>query len=252
MGSDPLVWRTHLAQGITQVVGDSVALIYELSPPRLGEGELAPALVDAGWRDEGERRSFTAYLDSGIASENPLLHRVLSSSAAYETLRARSVLPLATWRRLGVAEYITAAGLEIDCFTTTSRREQAHRDVVTVHPHQARRALSIRERRTLSLMHRELLPHLGFRLASFGAPSALDLPPRARQVLLRLLVGDSVKQAANRLGLSAHTVNDYAKRIHEHFGVQSRGELLHRLGGLARNPAGASLVLSGGASNGSS
>lgn len=248
LGADPLVWRTHLAQRVTQVVGDSVALVYELSAPRLGDGELAPALVDAGWRNARERRSFTAYLESEVASENPLLHRVLSSTAAFETMSARSVLPLATWRRLAVAEYITAAGLEIDCFTTTSRREGAHRDVITVHAHQGRRALSIRERRALSLLHRELLPHLGVRLASFGAPSALDLPPRARQVLLRLLMGDSVKQAARRLGLSVHTVNDYTKRIHEHFGVQSRGELLFRLGGLGRSPAGARMLAEDGAS----
>ena len=41
--------------------------------------------------------------------------------------------------------------------------------------------------------------------------------------------GDSVKQVASGLGLSQHTVTDYAKSLHKKFGVNSRGELLARV-----------------------
>jgi FixJ family two-component response regulator len=53
----------------------------------------------------------------------------------------------------------------------------------------------------------------------------LNLPPRLRQVLSFLLAGDSLKEVAQRLELSAHTVGDYVKQIYKHFAVSSRAQL---------------------------
>jgi DNA-binding CsgD family transcriptional regulator len=47
-----------------------------------------------------------------------------------------------------------------------------------------------------------------------------------RPVLQRLLAGDAEKQAAQKLGLSRHTVHEYTKILYRIFGVNSRGELL--------------------------
>jgi DNA-binding CsgD family transcriptional regulator len=52
------------------------------------------------------------------------------------------------------------------------------------------------------------------------------LPPRLRAVAKRFLAGDSVKQAARLLGLSPHTVAEYAKALHRTLNVSSRSELL--------------------------
>jgi DNA-binding CsgD family transcriptional regulator len=62
-----------------------------------------------------------------------------------------------------------------------------------------------------------------------GSPT----PPRwacrpARQILACLLEGDGDKQVATRLNISRFTVNQYTKMIFQHFGVQSRPELLAR------------------------
>lgn len=53
----------------------------------------------------------------------------------------------------------------------------------------------------------------------------LELSPRERQVLVLMLAGDSRKQIAQKLAISEFTVGDYTKRIHRHFGVNSRAEL---------------------------
>ena len=53
-----------------------------------------------------------------------------------------------------------------------------------------------------------------------------SLPPRLRPVLRQLLAGDSEKQAAFKLGLSPHTVHQYAKVLYRTFHVNSRSELL--------------------------
>jgi DNA-binding NarL/FixJ family response regulator len=54
---------------------------------------------------------------------------------------------------------------------------------------------------------------------------ALKLSPRQRQVLSFLLSGDSLKEVAQKLALSEHTVGDYVKQIYKHFAVSSRAEL---------------------------
>ena len=54
----------------------------------------------------------------------------------------------------------------------------------------------------------------------------LKLSPRQRQVLSFLLAGDSLKEVAQKLELSEHTVGDYVKQIYKHFSVSSRAELL--------------------------
>lgn len=56
----------------------------------------------------------------------------------------------------------------------------------------------------------------------------LNLPPRQRQTLERLLQGDSEKQIALRLKLSPHTIHSYVKALHKRLSVSSRGELLSR------------------------
>jgi FixJ family two-component response regulator len=54
----------------------------------------------------------------------------------------------------------------------------------------------------------------------------LKLSPRQREVTSLLLAGDSLKEVAQKLGLSEHTVGDYVKGIYKHFSVSSRAELL--------------------------
>lgn len=71
-------------------------------------------------------------------------------------------------------------------------------------------------------------PFLGGPLARFDEPVPGDLAPLARRVLRCFLEGDTDKQVAQRLGLTRHTVNGYAKVIFRHFGVGSRAELLAR------------------------
>jgi DNA-binding CsgD family transcriptional regulator len=58
------------------------------------------------------------------------------------------------------------------------------------------------------------------------AVPGIPLSPRVRQTLDRLLQGDSEKQVARRLKLSAHTVHVYVKTLYRKMNVNSRGELL--------------------------
>lgn len=61
---------------------------------------------------------------------------------------------------------------------------------------------------------------------SAAVPADLQLSPRVRQTLERLLHGDSEKQVAQRLQVSSHTVHVYVKTLYRKMKVNSRGELL--------------------------
>jgi DNA-binding CsgD family transcriptional regulator len=87
---------------------------------------------------------------------------------------------------------------------------------------------SAREKGVVREAMAAVVPLIGGPFARFSEPSPSDLPARPRQVLRCLLEGDSDKQVAARLGLSRHTVNEYAKAVFSHFGVRSRAELLAR------------------------
>lgn len=69
----------------------------------------------------------------------------------------------------------------------------------------------------------------GIALASSGPPTGQlvhQLSPREREVLAQVLTGKSCKEMADALGLSDHTIVDYLKRLHKHFGVNTRAELM--------------------------
>lgn len=65
------------------------------------------------------------------------------------------------------------------------------------------------------------------------------LSPYLRRVLDRLLQGDSEKEAGRNLGLSIHTVHQYAKQIYKIYDVASRAELMAQFIEL---PAGARVL----------
>jgi len=85
--------------------------------------------------------------------------------------------------------------------------------------------------RELLMLH-ALHCEMGLFYAGDAAPTAgsgpAPLSVREREVLARLLAGDSEKQVALRLGISPHTVHGHVKVLYRHFNVSSRAELLAR------------------------
>lgn len=62
------------------------------------------------------------------------------------------------------------------------------------------------------------------------------LTTREQAVLDRLVVGKSVKQIAEELGRSIHTVHDHVKSLHRKLSASSRGELIARALGYLGDP----------------
>ena len=94
---------------------------------------------------------------------------------------------------------------------------------------------SPRECRLIELLHGEIVPLIGTRLATPIHISQFGLSPRLREVLHLVRGGSSEKEIVDRLSLSRATVSEHLQRLYRHFVVHGRAELMAYL--LAQIPA---------------
>jgi DNA-binding CsgD family transcriptional regulator len=92
-------------------------------------------------------------------------------------------------------------------------------------PHGAPR-FGPREVTLLKLLHDEIAPLIGVRLATEAHLCRGGLSKRLNETLSLLLDGRSEKEAAAAMRLSSRTVHDYVTALYQHFRVSSRAELL--------------------------
>lgn len=82
------------------------------------------------------------------------------------------------------------------------------------------------------------LPILADRASScLGGGSRTWLTHREQEVLEQLTLGKSVKEIAEAIGRSPHTVHDHVKSLHRKLGASTRGELIARALGHLPTPA---------------
>jgi DNA-binding CsgD family transcriptional regulator len=156
------------------------------------------------------------------------LHRMTADDGV--ALARSELVPDRKWERSWDYHNLhLAIGIDhtIWCFRSIPGTAHEVNGVIMCRP-VGRRDYSPRQKAIVREVHAETGPLVGGPLARFTDPAPSELPPRVRQVLRCLLEGDADKQVAARLGLTRHTVNEYVKVIHAHFGVCSRGELLAR------------------------
>ena len=103
-----------------------------------------------------------------------------------------------------------------------------------------------REVTLLKLLHDEIAPLVGVRLATEAHLSRDGLSRRLNDTLTLLLDGCSEKEVATQLGLGSRTVHDYVTMIYRHFAVASRGAI----GVLYPPPSDASIITSSRSSAG--
>jgi DNA-binding CsgD family transcriptional regulator len=98
----------------------------------------------------------------------------------------------------------------------------------------AGRPATTRERRLVELLHGEIAPLIGTRLATRAQVSQFGLSPRLREILKLVSDGSSEKEIVHTLSLTRATVSEHLQRLYRHFGVNGRAELMAYL--LAKIP----------------
>lgn len=235
VGDDPYGWRLRFLQGLREVFGASWAYIgeHKIVGPSGSDGWIQPSsLVHHGIETEHQQMLFWSWIRHGRPEKNPMVvllmsqewfgsHRMnvmhrsgfVDDDAWYASPFYTEFCEPAGYDDMLGSSYLTPAG---DFYWVVLQRDRGEANY------------TFRDRRRLAVLTHLLIREIGKGLAGTEQDSVLKLPLRQRQVLQRLLEGDSTKQVGSHLGISVHTVDQYIQRLHKGFAVSSRGELLAR------------------------
>jgi DNA-binding CsgD family transcriptional regulator len=121
------------------------------------------------------------------------------------------------WRQINCDDYVISIRV-----VDVPRRPEA----INIDRPPGARPFGSREVEVLKLLHDEIAPLIGVRLATEEHLCRDGLSKRLGETLSLLLDGRSEKEVASALGLGVRTVHDYVTMLYKHFEVSSRAELL--------------------------
>jgi DNA-binding NarL/FixJ family response regulator len=231
LGADSYSWRRHMLVELCRMTGSLVGIAGEAE--KGARGILCPSELpmEVGWASEAARQRFLQYLalDAHQRDETSVratLAFTQSSTEVLTQLRSELVDAQTWYTSVDFNEYRRVSELDDHLYSAAAMPQAGMAHMITLHAALREPPLPRRAVRLVDLFHQELVALLGSKLARTGEPGIERLSPRLRQVLGKLLSGDSEKQIARALELSLATVHQYVMGLHKHFGVSSRGELM--------------------------
>jgi len=236
---DTAAWRTRMFAGLCELTGAQCALGGELAGGRKGPAwtplqepttwGMTPTALECFGR-------FMARGDPAIDVPTERLRRTLrDAKGRVITADQRQLVKSREWQyseiyneyfRPSELEHRLVSYQELPC-AARAVGGSVHQGV-TLYRLRGEKPFGERELRIVQHFDERCGRLIGSALSSVAADPLAELPPRVGQTLMRLLEGRSEKQAAARMGISRHTVDDYVKHLHRHFGVSRRRELLVR------------------------
>ena len=231
LGDDPTLWRRHLLTRLGRLTGGGFCVAAEVGdgkqPSRYDQGTIDLG-ADNGFDRTGWLRSLTEFRTDAFI--NPLINAYFDRAMPGVVLPRADLVPDNKWyssfyyqrcrRTLG-------ADASILCLRPIPDTRDDYCGLYLLRP-TGERDFAGRDRAVAEEAMAMATALVGGPLARFREPTPAELSPRLRQVLRRLLEGDSDKQIAARLKISRYTVNQYLKVIYRHFRVSARSELLAR------------------------
>jgi DNA-binding CsgD family transcriptional regulator len=217
----------HFIEGLRRLLGARTGLLLldeDFRPG--GRGRLTP-LGAAGVDDECGG-AIGALARFG-ASFNPAIRRILDGGLCFRTSgpvthTRQELLADSDWERSTYfQDYLRPSALDHELYSGMDRGPGQPVLGMGFQRPPGDRPFDDRDRNLVQLAHLEIAELLA---PTPAAELRAKLAPRAAETLDQLLTGASEKEAADRLGLSPHTVHQYVKAIYRAAGVSSRGELL--------------------------
>lgn len=224
---DKGVRRRHIMESLRKLVGAATACCFEANRTG-GPGLAHPGTIvysdGSPHLDDPRQRYFMLGTPA-----NPAARPILDSPESYVTQRRSAVLSDALWYGSEHFHAVTRP-LNLDDSICSRLRLPDEQDLyMAIHREIGDDPFTEHHCQVVQFFntHAFRLYHVpGKAEPTRDDPRIQALPPRLRPVLFGFLDGDGEKQVATKLGLSPHTVHQYAKLLYRHFAVSSRGELL--------------------------
>lgn len=233
LGADPLVWRRHFLQQLSVRFGAVASVDIAASMQPDAEGRPTPrveASITFDHYSAKERSLLTRCLKEMRMEDNALGKALIGQAFRKGAIAGtrRDWTSNRDWERCG---FFTDYGLPLGWYESMVGLALTSNGLCCfnfVRP-QGEPCFPKRDARLLELLIQEISALPATRLAPMSGTSVLQLPMRMRQILARIVHGDSEKQTALALGIGRSTVHEYVRRLYRRFGVASRGELMARL-----------------------
>jgi len=228
--ADPDEWRMHLVRGVARLCNVQLCgCEHRAISPKNPQGKVV-ARASAFWSDARTQRTFYNALDGepgshGMPNFEIAVQRVLERSRV--TVWRGDVVDEPQWRDSmfyqGVFEPV---GLNDGLVSMSWDPRPGHFMFVSLNQFENEPAIQSRQRQLLRLTHDAIMPFVGKRLALEGQPSMHGLTPRRREALEWLLDGLSESELARKMHISPTTAHQYVGELYQHFGVNSRAQLM--------------------------
>lgn len=220
-------WKEHLLSRVSRILSARLAMMPEVVDMRAGCEPRPRSTAVVGWLDDSDRQLLQHYHTRRDTTRiNPAVQAFTLLRRRFFTHRRSDVVTDKAWYRSElVAEYLNPAGLGDELVTDYRVNDKGWIIGIDLFRGRGDPAFSQRDRNILHVLNAGLLPVYRAHLRPRDANGS-TLSPRAKETLGYLLAGDSEKQIARRMDLSAHTVHQYVKAVYRHFGASSRAELL--------------------------
>jgi DNA-binding CsgD family transcriptional regulator len=229
---DPRVWREYFLHGACALLGGHAGMILaDYGGTMDCFGQLMPVAV-VGLPEAARQqliRPHVAEWQNRPRAEAPGMKPLLDELARQRWVTASrdELTDDATYR--ASPDYVNLRKpLDLDDFILSIRFVDVPTRAEAINidrPHGAP-PFGPREVSLLKILHDEIAPLIGVRLATEEHLSRDGLSKRLRETLSLLLDGRSEKEVAASLHLGTRTVHDYVTALYQHFRVSSRAELL--------------------------
>jgi DNA-binding CsgD family transcriptional regulator len=229
---DPRVWREYFLHGACALLGGHAGMILaDYGGTKDCFGRLVPVAV-VGLPEAARQqliRPHVAEWDNRPREEAPGMKPVLDelTRQGWVTASRDEFTDEATYR--ASADYLNfRKPLDLDDLILSIRFVDvpARAEAINIdRPHGAE-PFGPREVSLMKVLHDEIAPLIGVRLATEEHLSRDGLSKRLRETLSLLLDGRSEKEVAAALHLGSRTVHEYVTALYQHFRVSSRAELL--------------------------
>ncbi|MGE5611842.1 MAG: LuxR C-terminal-related transcriptional regulator [Bacillota bacterium] len=232
-----IAWRQHAIVGLSTILRASQAVSHHWRDFTATGKPQIEELTDVGWNNHKARRFWQEQVEQRGFRADPVTDRMSRIHSRVGTFFRRQVISDADWYSSEVVRgIIEICEIEDVLLAVFRHREADQVSGIALNRFRGEGPFSAREHSILRLFNLELYRlYRQHRLRIAGEAKdqsprepSVSLPPRTQQILQELLRGHSLKQIAQQLGLSRHTVNDHVKVIHRRFGVSTHAELMAR------------------------
>lgn len=230
LGTLPAVWMQRIHDELSRLLGVQFSVVMEGSWD-LVLGRRAPGSQDHvltfGSQDASAGKVIREYFQSGALYTDPCVPGWADIRNPVATqLRQQLVCDADWYNSLHYNDFFvrtrTDQSILTRCPTNTDRGLMMY-----LWRHTGDKPFTEKDLLFVELLQREIhyFIHSG-QLNTFNQNNGNKLSPRLHQVMNLLAAGLREKEAAAALGISIHTCHDYVKKLHRHFGVSNRSELI--------------------------